>query len=970
MNIRTVVTFICMLLCASSTFAQGTPTGTISGQVLDQGGLALPGVTVTARSTAMQGERTAVSSGNGDYILPFLPPGEYTLTFALANFRTATQSVLVKIADTTIASVTLSVASVSESVTVTAATPAEFALTSTVASTYKAELIERLPVGRTVTAAALLAPGVTDNGPGGNVMISGALSFENLFLINGVVVNENLRGQPVPLYIEDAVQETKVSTGNISAEYSRFSGGVVNMLTKSGGNSFSGSYRTTFNNDSWRALTPDPNDQTIDNVVPAYEATLGGPIFRDKLWFFAAGRMENSEENSTLPYTGINYPVGRDEKRYEGKLTYALTPNHTAKLAYAKKTLDSTNLTFGEVMDRSTFYNRENPEDLLSANYTGIITPKVFVEAQYSRRQLSFIGSGSQFTDLVKGTPIWDRSRGSVRFNSPFGCAVCGSGIEERDNQNGFAKVTYFLSTRSAGSHTLVGGGDVFQERRQNDNFQSGSTYRVQATRTIIEGENIYPVFVPQTTFIDYLPILQSSKGSDLRTYSLFLNDAWKFNSHFSFNLGVRYDRHDEKDQSGQTAVDGDAFAPRLGVSWDPRGDGVWAVNAGFARYVTMVNTQVVDAGSAGGRQATFSYFYQGPSVNAGATGPYLTAEQALPILFGWFNANGGLTRTTRNAPTIPGVTTRVGDDIVAPSVDEITAGVGRTLGSRGAVRVDWVSRNYNDFYNNHRDLTTGQVADSTGRTFDLIVVNNTNKIERTYKGVNTQLSYRFGRRLDLGGNYTLSWARGNFTGEDATNGADRADVDSYPEYRQESWNWPTGYTTNDQRHKVRAWGTYRLPVSEAAGTFDLSVMQRFDSGTRSSLDGSVDPRPYVTNPGYLTPPSSVTYYFEPRGSLKHDDQHRTDLALLWAFRLRTLANSQLFFRGVLTNVFNNAAVRSFDETIFSRTNNTAYPAFNPFTEVPQRGLHYDLGPDFGKPTGVSDYQAPREFSFSVGIRF
>jgi hypothetical protein len=71
-----------------------------------------------------------------------------------------------------------------------------------------------------------------------------------------------------------------------------------------------------------------------------------------------------------------------------------------------------------------------------------------------------------------------------------------------------------------------------------------------------------------------------------------------------------------------------------------------------------------------------------------------------------------------------------------------------------------------------------------------------------------------------------------------------------------------------------------------------------------------------------------------------------------------------------VTNLFNNAAVLSYNETIFSRTNNTAYPAFNPFTETPVLGVHYDLGPDFGKPTAVGDYQAPREFNFSVGIRF
>ena len=135
----------------------------------------------------------------------------------------------------------------------------------------------------------LLAPNVSDNGPGNNIMIAGAVSFGNLFLINGVVVNENLRGQARNVFIEDAIQETKISTASISAEYGRFEGGVVNMVTKSGGNQFNGSFRTSFSNDAWSALTPFPGDENIDRIVPTYEATVGGPVSRDRLWFFAAG---------------------------------------------------------------------------------------------------------------------------------------------------------------------------------------------------------------------------------------------------------------------------------------------------------------------------------------------------------------------------------------------------------------------------------------------------------------------------------------------------------------------------------------------------------------------------------------------------------------------------------------------------------------------------------------------------------
>ncbi len=411
------------------------------------------------------------------------------------------------------------------------------------------------------------------------------------------------------------------------------------------------------------------------------------------------------------------------------------------------------------------------------------------------------------------------------------------------------------------------------------------------------------------------------------------------------------------------------AFSPRLGLTWDLKGDGTWVVNSGFARYVTGISTALVDAGSAGGRTATFSYYYQGPDINTGA-GPYLTTEQALPILFDWFFANGGTTRTTRTAPSIPGVTTKVGSGVKSPNSDEYTIGLARTIGSRGAWRADYIYRTFRDFYGDYRDISTGKVTDPTGRVYDLTIVRNTNAATRTYKGVNLQASYRFGTAWQVGGNYTLSWARGNFTGEDTGSGPLRFSGNDMPEYRQASWNYPTGYNPNDQRHKVRAWFSYMLPVSPRLGKFDLGLLQRVDSGTAFSPDGTIDSRPYVTNPGYQTPVSSVTYYFGERGGGHYDIVFRTDLSLVWTARIPQLRSAELFFRGVVTNVFNNAQIIAADGTILTRSNNSAYTAFNPFLDTPVEGVNWAKGPDYGQPTGTGDYQAPREFSFSVGIRF
>ena len=152
-----------------------------------------------------------------------------------------------------------------------------------------------------------MAPGVHPTGPAGAFSFGGSVTFENLFLLNGVSINENIRGQAFDTAIEDAIQETTVANGGVSAEFGRFSGGVVNIITKSGGNQFSGSFRESLNNDKWRTLTPFETERLattpeprIDKVVPTYEYTLGGPVMRDRLWFFTSGRLRDESQGRTL----------------------------------------------------------------------------------------------------------------------------------------------------------------------------------------------------------------------------------------------------------------------------------------------------------------------------------------------------------------------------------------------------------------------------------------------------------------------------------------------------------------------------------------------------------------------------------------------------------------------------------------------------------------------------------------------
>ena len=320
---------VALLVVAAAATAQ-TTTGTITGHVADAQGLALPGVTVNASSQSLQGVRATVTSENGDYVLTGLPSGTYTLSFDLSGFENVKKTVALAPTQMLPLDVQLGVAAFSEAVTVTGKSADVLTQTAQVATNFSQDLIQNLPTNRDINATLLQAPGVHPTGPSGAYTISGSTSFESLFMVNGVALADNIRGTPYDLYVEDAIQETTVAIAGVSAEYGRFGGGMINVITKSGGNQFAGSFRETLNNDNWRTLTPFETAQMAANplqadprlatVVPEHQYYISGPVMQNKLWFFTAGRIQSQQSNRTLLQTNIVYPYTDESQRYEGNV--------------------------------------------------------------------------------------------------------------------------------------------------------------------------------------------------------------------------------------------------------------------------------------------------------------------------------------------------------------------------------------------------------------------------------------------------------------------------------------------------------------------------------------------------------------------------------------------------------------------------------------------------------------------------
>jgi hypothetical protein len=997
---RQLLMFLILILLATAAFGQGT-TASLVGTVTTSG-QPLPGVTVTISSPALQGVRTAITGEGGGYTFPSLPPGPYTVTFELTGMQTLTRKMTLGLAQSARADAELKVAAVAEAITVTASAPAVLESPG-VTTNFSSEIVSKLPVGRNIRDTTLLAPGVNPNGVNRQITINGGPSYDNIFLVNGVVVNENLRGQPHNLFIEDAIQETTIITTGISAEYGRFTGGVVSTLTKSGGNEFSGSFRDSFSNPRWTKVPDFPGaTKATDKTNQVYEATLGGRIIRDRLWFFAAGRQAKTAVARTTFQTGIPFNNSFDEKRYEGKLTGAITSRHSVIVSYLDVKNTETNNVFPQIYDEASIVpSRDLPNRLETVNYNGILTNNLVAEGQWSHKKFAFVNSGGRFTDRIKGTWISDQVTGA-RMNAPVFCGVCKP--EER-NSGGFGgKGTYFLSTRRMGNHSFAIGADRFQEERISDNHQAGSDYVISA-RVIVVGKQVFPLFDSRTQ-ISWQPILVESPGTDLQSDALFINDKWDFNNHLSFNIGVRYDTNNAVDADGQTISDDSNVSPRLGLIYDIRGDGRHRITANFARYVTKIGdgSNVFSTAQAAGNPGSFTYAYAGPVVNGPGTTNYVSPHEALAILFGWFDSIGGTSNTDYIAVSYPGYASVFRSSLKSPSADEITLGYGIQLGPRAYVRIDGDRREWSNFYARQVNEPALRLTPPNNIPGDMSVTVNDDKFtERRYNGITLQGGWN-PSRFTLGGNYTWSTLKGN----DVSEGGGTATIRNtpgeifYPEYLNYPNRRPMGYLGQDRRHRARLWTAYDLPTP--IGTFSLSAIESYDSGFAYSAVGTIDASGrnanfrytgIPTNPGYVLNGLGTThdYYFSKRGEFRTDDRMATDVAIVYSLPL--FGKLRFFARGDVLNVFNTnkivdpALLNS--DVITARTGGAAsgLKPFNPFTDTPIEcpqgatastcsglGAHWQKGTRFGQSDSadalmVSDRTlAPRTYRFGLGLRF
>jgi hypothetical protein len=952
--------------------AQGLQTGALTGFVRDRDGLALPGATVSIVSPALQGARTTTTDENGAYVVRGLPPGTYDVTFAFAEMKPVTEQAVVALGVTRQLDATIAIVTLAETVSVTAAMPSTLTRHGSTANLTQGD-VEMLPIGRTPSLVAEFAPGLTNNTPNSNqVSISGAFAFDNVFLLDGVDINDNLFAYPDNLFIEEAVEETQVLTSGLSAEYGRFSGGVINVVTRRGGNRFSGSFRTNFSNPAWTDETPFENERQqtrLNKMDRYYEGTLGGPLQRDKVWFFFAGRSQKTTADLTLAQTGAPFLQTDKSDRAEFKVTATPFANQTLQGQYTTRRQSGVRPSIPPTIDPNASDAVDQPGDLFVANWNGVVSNRFFASAQYSRKT-NHPRYGNSSTAILD-SPFLTIGRtgipGGLQYNAAY---FDRNDPEDRDSNQLTGSMSWFASDARWGTHDVKAGAERFVSIGRGGNSQSSTgyifntDYLTAAGRPALDEQGrIIPLWLPNTSSqAQTLPV----RGAeiDIVTTSLYAQDRWTPMKRLTLELGVRYERVRSDATGGIVGVDTDTWVPRLGGTFDVEGNGKTTVSASYAHYAGRYAQNFFNKNTMVGNAGRVTRTYVGP------------AGQGLDFAPAFDPANYVVT-----SGSFPTANVFFADDLSSPVTKEFTVSAGREIGGRGTARVSYVWRRTGDFIETFIDRPTAEGRTTVVEngfafgTFDNVYYRNSDAPTREYEGLQFDGTYRILPRWTVAGHWTVQLRNhGNYEGEAANNPGTGSTLGDYPEILVADRNFPEGRFDDFQRHKVRLWTIYSLDMGRF-GSVDVAPVWRYNSLLTYSLVANGVPLSAIqraANPGYARLPGSGTtgsqsLFFGERGSQEFAGYGLVDLGVTYQIPVWRSARPWIEFE--VLNALNNDKLIAWDTSI----------TVDPASVLDANGLPtgYLVGKDYGKATSTAHYPRPRPgltggrtFIAAAGFRF
>jgi hypothetical protein len=936
---RIALILVFLLLVPAGYVLGQTAMATARGTITDEQGAVLPGVAVTVRHLETNVTRTAVSSETGKYLMPNLPPGSYEVTAELTGFTAAKRTATLRVGQESTLDFTMGVGPLEESITVSGL--ASLVETQHSVGTHlDTKQIDDLPtLTRDFADLAKLAPGVTTRGAAGSgFSAAGARQYQNNIVVDGSTNVMQFYGTQADLYPQDWVREFEVMTGGASAEFGQAIGGIVNVVTRSGSNDFTGRVYSYFRDDKFDsppfAGTFVNNEPQFLEETPPFNqqrvgAFAGGPILRDKMFYFAG--VENLENTATRvlsisPYWRTNggpgsggvagqsngpnghgfeatVPTKNVSRAFLVKADWNLKQNHALTVRHNRTIKEDTNCTgqggdgcAGDtlaVLEKSSTF--EGPIWSLMGNLTSTLGTTSFNEARvyFGVNKLFILGNKSG--GLYGRSLIEQNADGKFSQSTYPGVAIgqtTTSGLEGEHN-------LYFTDnfTFVRGNHQFKVGGDVARVKIYMDidashkgrwSFPEDRVFDLADART-------YP-----DTFsgaVGFARWIQPDWN-----FHAFAQDSWQVTSGLTLNLGLRYDL-DNTVQIGNDLID--AYNQRIIDRWGgppvtgkiPRDANNLAPRAGFA-WVPTESHRTVVRGSAGIFYDQNHFNYNDVYLNQ-----TLLAERRVD-----FNANsstanpfctGGVVTAdcraqlrdflARSYPAFPPIDrgplvaeffNGMSDDFRIPWTASFTGGVSHQLTQQLLVTADATFNRGEDIVLSV-DKNIASIDPVTRRTtindprFNQIV-EQVNEGWIHYSAFLTRIQW-LRAQTRLGASYTLSKCTSNSSATGVGGGAATNPLDL---------SIDDGPCNEDRRHNFVVDGWVQFPWA-----FQASAIYR----------------------GASALPYSVTSRFvvfdrpEPRNSRRGDDEHNLDVRVSKEFRIGGPVRAAVFWE-----MFNTLNTRNF----------------------------------------------------------
>ncbi|MEO8359638.1 MAG: TonB-dependent receptor [Vicinamibacteria bacterium] len=932
--------------------AQGT-NGLIEGSVLDQQGLALPGVVVTATNASTGFSRTATTDAAGTYRLNGLPVGQYDVKAALTGFAAQARKAAVNVESTTVVPFKMSVAGSTENVEVTAEAPLIDSKDSGVGEVITRVQIENLPLnGRQFGNLAALVPGVSlgfHTDPTKSTQfapqVAGGGGRNINYLIDGGDNNDDTVGGLVQNFPLDSIGEFKFETQRFRADTGRANGGTIKVVTKSGTNEFKGSVFEYFRNESLNAKTTTEINNKVDKGLykkNQFGGSLGGPIVKDKTHFFLSVERVKQDTTQSVNTQGLFpdkdgvFSVPFTENLAVAKINHQINGNNFLSVRYGydknEQPYGAGPLTPPEGWGIST-----NKFQSLNANLNSALSGGKLNE---------FVYQYSYFKNFIS-------ANSTLPFESFPGGVSVGQSVNTPQTTEQHKHQFRDDFSWTMGRHDLRIGASFIYEPTLDITFSTGQVLQY----THLTASRTSPI-----SAISRNGSIGASEGSVGRIpnnqYSGYIQDGWRVNDKLTVDLGVRYDlvtgfAFDQskniifseltaaanagvfkssglpcpciglEDFGKSPQEDKNNIAPRVGFTYDAKADSQLVFRGGLGRYYDFAYTNANILFAVIGAQSSFGTVYSASDSTGlkNADGSFYQIGQTLPA-----NQLVGATAPLPSHAATPRP--------LQPFTDQANFGFSKALGKNYALEVDGV-------YAHGQDLgtrlllnvrvngqTTGPrrlaayLPKSGAANFRVDVMDG----QSYYKGVNVAIKKRAGGNLSFTAWYSLSSSKSNASLRATDEFGDFNSLDAFDPFNDRQ----LAPTRTDARHRVTINGTWNAPYG-----FRVSPIFRYKSPTPYNVITGVDTNRDGTN---YDLPSDVNTLNSARGA----DFKQFDLRLAKTF---TVMKKRLELIGEGFNLTNES---------------------NPGGYVTQRN-----NVNFGKPTTYAgDFQRGEARLFQLGVRF